>query len=555
MSGIASEILEAFAAESTENLESVAASIASLEEGKEGATDELFRAVHTLKGSASIVGFSHLELFAHDFESRLSSLRSGAATLGPDAPGALLACRDNLASILVAASQGQASSSSSPAKLTQGEAAALLALDRALNLAPQGSSESASDLAQISASSASSASAVSETRTAPAKASSGAYSRVANRKLDAMLEESSELTQALSEFGGHLRAAGLADLTEELVSLHAFASQHYRTILEARTEPFGAVAEPYRRAVADIGRESGKEIEFEVRGAETEIDRALADRLSEPLLHLVRNAADHGIEEPEARLAAGKVRAGKVALSARRESSCLVVRVEDDGRGIDPEEVRARAAEVGVPLASAASEEELLTLLTRPGFSLSRKVTKWSGRGVGLDAVEKSLRQAHGSLRLESRKGGYFAAEIRLPLALSLVEGFTARAGDYSLLVPFDAVSSCEAFEDAELSGSIYRTVALSGQLLPAVDISLLYGGKATAKRVAIIVQSAAALLVDEVGEALSAAVRPLERRFGDSPGLAGIAAIGDGSLVLALDVTELLRMALSGAIFRVRPR
>jgi two-component system chemotaxis sensor kinase CheA len=544
MSGIANEILEAFAAESAENLESVAASIASLEEGKEGAIDELFRAVHTLKGSASIVGFFHLELFSHDFESRLSSLRSGAGTFGPDAPGALLACRDNLASILAAARIGQASSSS-PEKLTEGESAALRALDRALGLASLDPPESSGSLAQGSAASPSSVPAGSGTRTTPAKSSSGAYSRVANRKLDAMLEESSELTQALSVFGGRLRAAGAADLTEELVALHTLASRHYRTILEARTEPFGAVAEPYRRAVAEIGRESGKEIEFEVRGAETEIDRALADRLSEPLLHLVRNAADHGIEVPEVRLAAGKTRAGKIALSARRESSCLVVRVEDDGRGIDPEEVRARAVEVGVPLASAASEEELLALLTRPGFSLSRKVTKWSGRGVGLDAVEKSIRQAHGRVRLESRKGDSFAAEIRLPLALSLVEGFTARAGDYFLLVPFDAVSSCEAFEDAELSGAIYRTVALRGRLLPAVDLSLLYGEKATATRIAIIMQSTAALLVDEVGEALSAAVRPLERRFGDSPGLAGIAALGDGSLVLVLDEAELLRMAV----------
>ena len=543
MSGVANEILEAFAAESAENLESVGASITALEEGKAGAIDELFRAVHTLKGSASIVGLSHLELFAHDFESRLSSLRSGAAVLGPDAPGALLACRDNLASILAAASQEQ-SSASSPAKLPEGEAVALLALDRAIGLVPLASPESESARGPAPTP----ASAASEMRKAPANASSGGYSRVANRKLDAMLEESSELTQALSEFGGHLRAAGLADLTEGLVALHALASRHYRTILEARTEPFGAVAEPYRRAVSDIGRESGKEIEFEVRGAETEIDRALADRLSEPLLHLMRNAADHGIEDPEARLAAGKGRAGKIALSARRESSCLVVRVEDDGRGIDPEDVRAKAAEDGIPLAlgaAAASEEELLSLLTRPGFSLSRKVTKWSGRGVGLDAVEKSLRQAHGSLRLESRKGEFFAAEIRLPLALSLVEGFTARAGESSLLVPFDAVSSCELFEDGEAPGSIYRTVALRGQLLPAIDLSLLYGGKATAKRVAIIVQSAAVLLVDEVGEALSAAVRPLERRFGDSPGLAGIAAIGDGSLVLALDAAELMRMAV----------
>jgi two-component system chemotaxis sensor kinase CheA len=541
MSGMANEMLDAFAAESAENLESIEASIAALEEGSSEAIDELFRAVHTLKGSASIVGLSRLELFAHDFESRLSALRSGAAAFGPDAPGALLACRDNLASILAAVSQEQASSSS-PAKLSEGEAAALLALDKAFGLAPLPSAEDARSQASSPASD------ENGPRRASSLASSGGYSRVANRKLDAMLEESSELTQALSEFGGHLRAAGLADLSEELISLHAFASRHYRTILEARTEPFGLVAEPYRRAVADIGRESGKEIEFEVRGAETEIDRALADRLSEPLLHLMRNAADHGIEEPEARLAAGKGRAGKIALSARRESSCLVVRVEDDGRGIDPEEVRARAAEEGIPI--AAGEEELLALLTRPGFSLSRKVTKWSGRGVGLDAVEKSLRQAHGSLRLESRKGSFFAAEIRLPLALSLVEGFTAVAGEASLLVPFDSVSSCETFEDAEASGAIYRTVALRDQLLPAVDLSFLYGGKAGAKRVAIIVHSAAsasaaALLVDDVGDVLSAAVRPLERRFGDSPGLAGIAAIGDGSLVLALDVVELLRMAV----------
>jgi two-component system chemotaxis sensor kinase CheA len=544
LKGASEEILEAFAAESAEILEAIEASIKALEEGRDGAIDELFRAVHTLKGSAAIVGLEGLESFAHAFETRLSALRSGAARLGADSSGALLSCRDTIASIL--GSGG-----------LEGEGTALRDLDRALGLEGGPEAEEAAPPERAAG-----AEAAGEAGPrAAAGHSLGGYSRVANHKLDALLEEASELSQAISEFGGRLRSSGRADLVDEALGLYSLAARHYRTMLETRTVPFGAVAEAYRRGVADIALESGKEIEFSVLGAETEIDKALADRLSEPLLHLARNSADHGIEAPAVREAAGKPRAGKLVFSARRESGFLVVRVEDDGRGIDLSLVRERAEEEGIaPPPGGASEEWLLSLLTRPGFSLSRKVTKWSGRGVGLDAVERGARRARGSLRLASSEGSFFAAEIRLPLALSLVEGFTAVAGETSLLVPFESVSSCEAFEDRdhEALDSPYRTIPILGALLPALDLSILYGGKAAERRVAIVVRAdsagaanaagagAVALLVDEVGEALSAAVRPLDRRFADSPGLAGIAALGEGSLVLALDAHELIRLAQS---------
>jgi two-component system chemotaxis sensor kinase CheA len=392
---------------------------------------------------------------------------------------------------------------------------------------------------------------------------------VSNFKLDAILEEASELVQSLSEFGRRLKGSGDASVTrdaglaEELLGLHALASRHYRSVLEARTIPFGEVVERYRRAVAEIARERGKEIDFEVRGADTEIDKALADKLAEPLLHLVRNAADHGVEKPEARLEAGKGRRGRIRLEAHRDSSFLLVRLEDDGRGVEPEAIRARALEEGIDLEELQRQGgDLLDLLLRPGFSLSREVTKWSGRGVGLDAVDRSVRAARGSLRLESHPGSGFAAEIRLPLALSLVDGFTASAGGCELLLPFEAVDSCVALGDARIGdarigdtdgmAALRRTIAVGDRLLPALDLSLLYGDGSGRGSIAVIVNSGAAkaaLLVDSVGEALSAAVRPLDRRLADSPGVSGIAAMGDGSLVLVLDAVELVRLAtFSGA-------
>ena len=586
------EILAAFAAESNEILEGIEDSIRGLEGGEAEALGSLFRLVHTLKGSASIVGLSRLESFAHAWETRLGKLRSGVAAYGPACAGAFLACRDRVARLLESARPAIGSERGEEGGLRPEDEAVLLSLDAAMaasaaeaiaagspEAAPGASSAAAPSVLAKTAATAGAAEAAAPregpsgdaeaaaSREAPAreagsreagevrgKASShdATYARVANSKLEAILSEASELAQSISELGREVRELGDGRLLDLVQALHGRASMLYRNILETRTIPFGEVAERFRRAVLDIARESGKALRFELSGADTEIDKALADRLAEPLLHLVRNAADHGVERPEARLAAGKPREGSVALRARRESGVLVVRVEDDGRGVELEAIRSRAAAYGVTQAEVDSldEQGLLSLLFRPGFSLSGSVTKWSGRGVGLDAVERNVRAFRGSVRLETSPGQGFAAEIHLPLALSLVEGFTARAGETSLLVPFEAVRSCVSFEDPGDSPSPFRNLPVGGRLVPSIDLSLLYGSPTRAAvRIVALVEaggSEAGLVLDEVGEALSAAVRPIDRRYADSPGIAGVAALGDGSLVLVLDPGELVRLATS---------
>jgi len=313
--------------------------------------------------------------------------------------------------------------------------------------------------------------------------------------------------------------------------------------------PFGSVAGRFRRAVEEIARDRGKRIRFELSGAETEIDKSLADRLTEPILHLVRNAADHGIEAPGEREAAGKGREGRVALRASRDSGMLTVRIEDDGRGIDPEAVRRRAVEVGRIAADARpGAEELMDLLFESGFSLTSEVTKWSGRGVGLDAVKRAAIALRGTVRIESSPGRGSTAVVRLPLALSLVEGFVAKVGELCLLVPFDASSSCFEFQDPGSASGSFRMLTARGALLPSVDLASLYGeGRLSGRRAVVVLEDGegrTGRVVDEVGRTVQAAVRPLDRGLAGSPGIAGHATLGDGSMVLVLDCAELSRLA-----------
>ena len=549
------EILAAFAAESAEIFEAIEAAIQDLDSGEEGAVDRLFRHVHTLKGSAGIVGLGRLEAFAHAWESRLGKIREGRPCSGPDCMGALYALRDHALGVL---GQGEpAIGAEGPAAeaarsgLLPGDELILAALDESLAACEAAASLPASPPGPASAPSFAGPGPGAAEAAAGARARGAAESvaRVPSAKLETILSLSSEIVVAVSNLGQVARASGAQALVDELGAVEGLAASLYRSVLETRMVSFGSVAGRFQRAVEDIARDRGKLIRFELSGAETEIDKSLADRIAEPILHLVRNAADHGVESPAAREAAGKGREGLVALRARRESGLLSIRIEDDGRGIDPEEVRLRAVGSGLLAPEARPPaDELMDLLFLAGFSLSGEVTKWSGRGVGLDAVKRAVAALRGTVRIESEPGSGSAAVIRLPLALSLVEGFVAKVGEMSLLVPFDAVSTCVEIEDPGSPGQGFRLVELRGSLLPAVDLGELYGeGRRAGRRVAVILEDGGgrtALLVDEVGEALSAAVRPLDRNLASSPGIAGHATLGDGSMVLVLDTAELGRLA-----------
>jgi len=552
---VSDEILAAFAAESAEIFEAIEAAIQDLDSGEEGAVDRLFRHVHTLKGSAGIVGLGRLEAFAHAWESRLGKIREGGPCSGPDCMGALYALRDHSLGILgqgepAIGAEGPAAEAAR-AGLLPGDELVLAALDESLAACEAAAALPASPPGPVPAPSFAGPGTGAAEAAAGARARGAAESvaRVPSAKLETILSLSSEIVVAVSNLGQVARASGAQALVDELGAVEGLAASLYRSVLETRMVSFGSVAGRFKRAVEDIARDRGKLIRFELSGAETEIDKSLADRIAEPILHLVRNAADHGVESPAAREAAGKGREGLVALRARRESGLLSIRIEDDGRGIDPEEVRLRAVGSGLLAPEARPPaDELMDLLFLAGFSLSGEVTKWSGRGVGLDAVKRAVAALRGTVRIESEPGSGSAAIIRLPLALSLVEGFVAKVGEMSLLVPFDAVSTCVEIEDPGAPGQGFRLVELRGSLLPAVDLAELYGeGRRSGRRIAVVLEDGGgrtALLVDEVGEALSAAVRPLDRNLASSPGIAGHATLGDGSMVLVLDTAELGRLA-----------
>lgn len=556
------EILEAFAAETAEILEAVETAVADLETGSPDAVDRLFRQVHTLKGSAGIVGMELAELFAHAWENRLGRIRSGESLPGPETADALLACRDRFAAI-VAGSKAFAASNGT-VEMGEAEAGALAALDASLS---EGAvAKRSEEFPPAAAVDAPSGGAFDEAPKPSRRARAGqaapqprgdyeqaleSFARVPRRKLDRILSLASELVVSLSVLGRETRTEREGAHVEDALSVvEGLAAQLYRSVLETRMVPVSDVAERYRRAVSEIARLSRKKIRFELVGAETEIDKPVAERLSEPLLHLVRNAADHGVETPEERRAAGKREEALVRLAARREPGYIEIRVEDDGRGIPLERVRERAVEAGyLGPNEAAGPEALLELLFEPGFSLSDKVTRWSGRGVGLDAVRGAARALRGEVRIESAEGKGSVSTLRIPVSLSLVEGFIAKAGEYSLLVPFDTVISCTRFEDSG-TDRVFRRLEVGGRLLSSVDLTRLYEPGAVAasgERVVVAVKSAlgeAGVLVDEVGETITATVRPVDRREGEAPGIAGSAVLGDGRLLLVLDAEEVCRMA-----------
>lgn len=583
---MAEDILEAFAAETREILEAVEKAIAGLESGDKETVDELFRHIHTIKGSAGIVGMPRLEAFAHAWETRLGRVRQGQARFGSASYRALEACRAHVSSILDETRPTIGAASISAEGLDEEDMAILSALDATMGETdslpaaqpdavpadlpiaaeggetgmPTAGAETArretnpADPAPTARSDA--AERLRNMREKARKAGeraqiTDAFARIPSSKLEKILSQSGEIVVALSNFAQSARVGGANGLVYELAAVESLAASLYRSVLEARMVPFGEIAGRFVKAVDEIARDRGARIRFVLSGAETEIDKSLADRLIEPLLHLVRNAADHGIELPESRAAAGKNPEGIVALRAKRESGLLSVRIEDDGAGIDPAAIREIALRQGrIAEEDRLDDEELFELLFEPGFSLSGQVTRWSGRGVGLDVVKKTVAAIRGTVRIQSRKGEGSVVTVRLPLALSLVEGFVARVGELELLVPFDATAACFEFDDAG-GDSPWRTVSWMGNLLPAIDLGALYlGPTGAARRIAIVLEDSGshiALVVDEVGETISAAVRPLDRKLADSPGIAGSAIRGDGSMVLVLDTAELGLMALRG--------
>lgn len=322
--------------------------------------------------------------------------------------------------------------------------------------------------------------------------------------------------------------------------------------LQLRMVQIGETFSRFRRVVRDTAAELGKDVALQIVGGETELDKSVVERIADPLMHLVRNALDHGLESPDERRAAGKPAQGRLTLSARHEAGSIHIHIEDDGRGVRRQKVLQRAWERGlVEPGVQPPDNEILQLIFAAGFSTADKVTNLSGRGVGMDVVRSNIEALRGNVRIQSIEGAGTCIQIRLPLTLAIIDGFLVSVGASRFIFPLDAV--VEVIENrpvlARLDERGRGTIELRGQVLPVVDLRRLYSFETTApERTSVVVLQSGGrrygVQVDSLMGQHQTVIKPLGRLFRSLRGMSGSSILGNGEVALIFDVHALCLLA-----------
>jgi len=378
--------------------------------------------------------------------------------------------------------------------------------------------------------------------------------RVRAELLDDFLDVAGELllaTARLREIGRAIHEPQRREHEEGVDQLQAIVKDLHGRVMVARMTPLTALSDRLPRAARDLARRTGKQVEVVVTGAEIEVDRALLDEIADPVLHLLRNAVDHGIEAAAQRIAAGKRPTGRVEVSARRERDRVILEVSDDGRGMDPEALRraavARGA-IGAAAAAALPEADVLLLACLPGVSTTSEVTDVSGRGVGMDAVKRSVEALGGSLSIQSRLGVGSRFTLLLPLTVAIQPVLLVRVGEEVVAIPVSKVhGAAEArLETLERAGGAPQ-LSFGGGHVPVHDLGMLLGaGPApeAGRRSVVITESdtgRVGLAVDQLLGQQEAVLKPLHGPLSLVPGLSAVTVLGNGRPVFVLDIARLV--------------
>jgi two-component system chemotaxis sensor kinase CheA len=377
----------------------------------------------------------------------------------------------------------------------------------------------------------------------------GRQIRVELRRLDDLMKQVGELVVAKNRLSSISVESGDPILSELSERISRLVSAMQAEVLAARMTPVGEVFERFPRLVRDLSRDLGKQIRFDMDGEEIELDRSILDEIGEPLLHLIRNAADHGIEEPEQRVAAGKPAEGRILLSAARERNTVALRVVDDGRGIDRDAILSKARREGAaPEGDTLSDDLLVRVLARPGFSTARTVSGVSGRGVGVDVAMTRVRALGGTLEVRSELGRGTTFLIRVPLTLAIVRALLAEAGGERYAVPLAYVAETVEFDrQAVTSVRDREALVVRDRVIPTVHLCDLVSCKSnplSARRPTVILEVGerrAALVVDALVGQQDIVVEPFDAPRGLPPYVGGATILADGAPALILDAAALL--------------
>jgi two-component system, chemotaxis family, sensor kinase CheA len=382
-------------------------------------------------------------------------------------------------------------------------------------------------------------------------ADSASSIRVSADKLDKLVDLVGELvtlqsllTQTASKFK-KTKIPAIAEAVERLTS------ELRDTTMGIRMLPIGSTFSKFKRLVRDLSNELGKEIELTTDGAETELDKTVIEKLGDPMVHILRNSIDHGIEQPEVRVAANKPRTGTIHLSAKHSGSHVLVQVRDDGKGLDPDVIRAKAVEKGLISSDAKfTEKDLFSLILAPGFSTATKVTSVSGRGVGMDVVKRTIDSLRGSIEISSQKGSGTTITLKLPLTLAIIEGLMVKIGAELFIMPLSLVEECVELTRKDVQKANGRDLAhVRGKVVPYIRLReqfMITGERPTIEQIVIvsIEGQRTGFIVDRVIGGHQTVIKNLGSFYRDIDGISGATILGDGTVALILDIPRLILQA-----------
>ncbi|MBI3375639.1 MAG: chemotaxis protein CheA [Betaproteobacteria bacterium] len=556
------ELLQEFLTEAGEMLDDVDLQLVKLERCPDDRDllNRVFRGFHTVKGGAGFLEIAALVEVCHRGEGLLDALRRAEVSMRPETMDLILASTGEVRRMFGELAAG-ASVQPAPAELLaqldrarKGQPAASVAVAvpvTAVRGEPDWHALLAALLSPPLAALARAISAVPPARR-PARETT---LRVETARFDQILNLSGELGVSCNRLNCiAARLAGRSGeshsqtvLQQVVAQLEMLVDDLQESVMKARMQPVGRVFQKYVRLARDLGRQLGKDIDLALVGEDTEIDKTMLEELNEPLVHLVRNSVDHGIESPEARLAAGKPARGTVRILARQEGDHIVIEIEDDGRGMRPEAIRAKAVEkaaISADEAAQLDDRQSLNLIFLPGFSTREVVSDVSGRGVGMDVVKTNIQKLKGRIELTSSPGKGSTVKILLPLTLAILPVLVVRQGEQGYAVPLSLVREVITLSPGLVQHVGGRpAIVLREGVLPLIDLAVLLDVPRTAEPQVGVVMSVAdrvlVLAADAVIGQDEVMIKPLE---GIKPrGVAGATVSGDGGLVLVLEMAELL--------------
>lgn len=521
-----------FLSESREHLSEVNNALLDLERGgSDAAIARLFRSVHTIKGMGGAMGYVTVSELSHELETLLDKIRSGSIVVTPSIMDTLFAGADALehAVDLVTAPTP-----------TQLDITDILARIRSAS-SEETTQTFTSEFAAI-------ATEKKEESIVPV-VKPARHVRIDAKRLDTLMNVMGELVIARDRIAQIAEKLGDEGLLEATLRASQIVSTLQNEIMTSRMVPVWQVFDRFPRVVRDTARALGKEIEFKIEGKEIELDRSMLDEMGEPVLHLLRNSLDHGIETPAERRAAGKEPMATLTLTAERDRATVLIRVTDDGRGIDQKKVLPRAKKLGLvdQATTRLSEEELVRIISRPGFSTAEKVTDISGRGVGFDIVASKVRALGGSLEVHTDAGLGTNVSMRLPLTLAISRALIARVDN-----EIYAIQLTHVLETFALSAPMLidvkgkEVVAIRDDLFPAIWLRDRVGLPASDKSAGQVVlvelaDKRAALIVDEFVGQQEIVVKQFDGVSASRTLFSGVTILGDGAPALIIDPSILL--------------